>query len=209
MLKDVLKKFSAIDRNSEKKPIIGLVGEIYIRTNKFSNSQLIRAVEDLGGEVWLAPVSEWISYVNYTGRRKSKKKDSLLGLISFLITEYIQNKDEHFMEEIFVPFIKYGPEPKIKDILQKASPYIHDSFEGEAVLTVGKSVDFAHKGVAGIINAMPFTCMPGTVSSAIMRLIQKQHDIPVINVAYDGQGNTNILTRLEAFMHQVKEHTRT
>ncbi|MCK9228652.1 MAG: acyl-CoA dehydratase activase [Syntrophorhabdaceae bacterium] len=208
VLKDVLKKFAAIDRIHEKRPIIGVVGEIYIRTNRFSNSQLVRTVEELGGEVWLAPVSEWISYVNFTGRRKSRKRDSLRGLIDFLVTEYIQNKDEHLMEEIFVPFIKYGPEPKIKDILQKASPYIHDSFEGEAVLTVGKSVDFAHKGVAGIINAMPFTCMPGTVSSAIMRLIQKNHDIPVINVAYDGQGNTNILTRLEAFMHQVKEHTR-
>jgi len=55
---------------------------------------------------------------------------------------------------------------------------------------------------------MPFTCMPGTVSSAIMRLIQQNHDIPVINIAYDGQGVTNILTRLEAFMHQVRERTR-
>jgi len=63
-----------------------------------------------------------------------------------------------------------------------------------------------HKGVSGIINAMPFTCMPGTVSSAIMRLIQQDHDVPVINIAYDGQGSANILTRLEAFMHQVKEH---
>ncbi len=209
VLRDVLKKFSAIGCINEKRPIIGLVGEIYIRSNKFSNSQLVKTVEELGGEVWLAPVSEWISYVNFTGKRKSKTRDGLLGLINFLVTDYIQTKDEHLMEEVFVPFLKYGPEPKIKDILEQASPYIHDSFEGEAVLTVGKSVDFAHKGVAGIINAMPFTCMPGTVSSAIMRLIQKNHDVPVINVAYDGQGNTNILTRLEAFMHQVKEHIRT
>lgn len=208
VLKDALNRFRAIGRRSENRPTIGLVGEIYIRSNRFSNSQLIRTVEDLGGVVWLAPVSEWISYVNYTGRRKSKKRDGLRGVINFIITEYIQHKDEHMMEEIFLPFIKYGPEPKIKDILEKASPYIHDSFEGEAVLTVGKSVDFVHKGVSGIINAMPFTCMPGTVSSAIMRLIQKNHDVPVINVAYDGQGSANILTRLEAFMHQVKEHTR-
>jgi len=206
VLREVLKKFAAIERRSEKRPTIGLVGEIYIRSNRFSNSQLIRTVEDLGGVVWLAPVSEWISYVNYTGKRKSKKRDSLLGVLSFIITQYIQNKDEHMMEEIFVPFIKYGPEPKIRDILEKASPYIHDSFEGEAVLTIGKSVDFVHKGVSGIINAMPFTCMPGTVSSAIMRLIQQDHDVPVINIAYDGQGSANILTRLEAFMHQVKEH---
>ncbi|OPY04686.1 MAG: Activator of (R)-2-hydroxyglutaryl-CoA dehydratase [Syntrophorhabdus sp. PtaB.Bin184] len=208
VLKDVLGKFRAIECRQEKKPTIGLVGEIYIRSNKFSNSQLIRTVEDLGGVVWLAPVCEWISYVNYTGKRKSKKRDTLLGVLGFVITEYIQSKDEHLMEDIFVPFIKYGPEPKIKDILEKASPYIHDSFEGEAVLTVGKSVDFVHKGVAGIINAMPFTCMPGTVSSAIMKLIQQNHDIPVINIAYDGQGVTNILTRLEAFMHQVREHIR-
>ena len=52
---------------------------------------------------------------------------------------------------------------------------------------------------------MPFTCMPGTISSAIMKLLQNKYTVPVINVAYDGQGLTNILTRLEAFMYQVKE----
>jgi predicted nucleotide-binding protein (sugar kinase/HSP70/actin superfamily) len=72
-------------------------------------------------------------------------------------------------------------------------------------LSIGKSIDFAHKGVSGIVNAMPFTCMPGTISSAIMRLIQKDYNVPVINIAYDGQGTTNVLTRLEAFMYQVKE----
>jgi hypothetical protein len=39
-----------------------------------------------------------------------------------------------------------------------------------------------------------------------MRLIQKRYSCPVINIAYDGQGATNIETRLEAFMYQVKEH---
>jgi hypothetical protein len=48
--------------------------------------------------------------------------------------------------------------------------------------------------------------MPGTISSALMKLIQKKYDVPVINVAYDGQGTTNITTRIEAFMYQVKEH---
>jgi len=48
--------------------------------------------------------------------------------------------------------------------------------------------------------------MPGTISSAIMRLIQKDRNVPIINLAYDGQGLTNVNTRLEAFMYQVKEH---
>ena len=205
VLKAILKRFTGIEKIAGNKPTVGLVGEIYIRTNRFSNSGLIRAVEDLGGVVWLAPISEWISYVNYTGRKKSRKRDGLMGAFNFVITQYIQNKDEHMLEEVFLPFLQYGPEPKIKDILDKASPYIHESFEGEAVLTVGKSIDFVNKGVSGIINAMPFTCMPGTISSAIMRLIQQKYDVPVINIAYDGQGSANVLNRLEAFMHQVKE----
>jgi predicted nucleotide-binding protein (sugar kinase/HSP70/actin superfamily) len=45
VLKDVLGKFRAIERRQEKRPTIGLVGEIYIRSNRFSNSQLIRTVE--------------------------------------------------------------------------------------------------------------------------------------------------------------------
>ena len=80
------------------------------------------------------------------------------------------------------------------------------SFEGEAILSVGKAIDFIEKGASGIINVMPFTCMPGTVSAAILRLVQKKYDVPIINVAYDGQGLTNIDTRLEAFMYQVREH---
>ncbi|HEX2966211.1 MAG TPA: acyl-CoA dehydratase activase-related protein, partial [Syntrophorhabdaceae bacterium] len=198
-------RFLEIERVSVQKPLIGIVGEIYIRSNRFSNNDLVRKVEEQGGAVWLAPISEWVSYINYTGKKKSKKKDTLMGLFQLHLTDYIQHKDEKMLETIFTPHLRYGREPHVESILKKAGPYIHESFEGEAILSIGKSIDFAHKGVSGIINAMPFTCMPGTISSAIMRLIQKDHSIPVMNVAYDGQGATNVLTRLEAFMYQVKD----
>jgi predicted nucleotide-binding protein (sugar kinase/HSP70/actin superfamily) len=205
VLRSILERFLSVERSDAQKPVIGVVGEIYIRSNRFSNNDLVRKIEEQGGAVWLAPIGEWISYVNYTSKKKSKQKDNFMGLVKLHITDYIQHKDERMLEEIFTPHLKYGKEPHVEDILQKASPYIHESFEGEAILSVGKSIDFAHKGVSGIVNAMPFTCMPGTISGAIMRLVQKNHNVPVMNVAYDGQGATNVLTRLEAFMYQVKE----
>lgn len=206
VLKEVVKAFLSIPKRDEKKPIVGIVGEIYIRQNAFSNNDIIRKVEELGGMCWLAPITEWVSYINYMGKKKAIRHRSYSNLLSILLTEYFQKKDEHEMEKLFEEYISYGKEPSVKSILKKAAPYIHESFEGEAILTVGKSIDFIEKGVSGIINAMPFTCMPGTISSAIMRLIQKKYNVPVLNIAFDGQGLSNIDTRIEAFMHQVKEH---
>ncbi len=143
--------------------------------------------------------------LNITGDEKLDKPQKAVFFLTLFLAGYIQHKDEHMLEEIFKPYLKYGKEPKMRDILEKASPYIQESFEGEAILSIGKSIDFAHKGVSGIVNAMPFTCMPGTISGALMKLINKDYDVPVMNVAYDGQGSTNIHTRLEAFMHQVKD----
>jgi predicted CoA-substrate-specific enzyme activase len=206
VLEGVINNFLNVKRTNTEKPIVGIVGEIYIRSNRFSNNDLVRKIEEFGGVAWLASVAEWITYVNYINRKKSLKKGEISNMMNFIITEYIQGKDEHRIEKIFEKDLRYGKEPKMEDIIKKASPYVHVSFEGEAILSVGKAVDFIHRGVSGIINAMPFTCMPGTVSSAIMKLIQKKYHVPIINIAYDGQGATNITTRLEAFMYQVKEH---
>jgi predicted CoA-substrate-specific enzyme activase len=206
VLKEVVNAFLSVPVRKEERPIVGIVGEIYIRQNAFSNSDIIRRVEEQGGVVWLAPITEWVSYINYMGKKKALRLRTYSNLFTILLTEYFQKKDEHEMERLFEEYISYGREPSVKSILKKASPYIHESFEGEAILTVGKAIDFIDKGVSGIINAMPFTCMPGTVSSAIMRLIQKKYNVPVLNIAFDGQGLSNINTRIEAFMYQVKEH---
>ena len=205
-LNRVVSMFLSIKKVTQKKPIIGIVGEIYIRSNRFSNEYLVKKIEEFGGVAWLAPISEWISYINYISSQKVKNNGLFSDKLHLFLTQYFQDKDEHMMEKLFVEYLQYGKEPKVADIIRKASPYVHVSFEGEAILTVGKSIDFIDKGVSGIVNAMPFTCMPGTISSAVMRLIQNKYNIPVLNVAYDGQGTTNILTRLEAFMYQVKEY---
>jgi predicted nucleotide-binding protein (sugar kinase/HSP70/actin superfamily) len=206
VLEHSVKRFLSIPVTEKRKPIVGIVGEIYIRSNRFSNDDLIRKVEEFGGEAWLSPITEWINYVNYMGKKRSTQKRSLSSLLTMVLTDHIQRKDEHRMEEIFSEYLRYGREPLIRHVINEASPYIDESFEGEAILSVGKSIDFIRKGASGIINAMPFTCMPGTISSAVMKLIQNKYGVPVLNIAYDGQGLTNITTRLEAFMHQVKEH---
>ena len=186
----------------QRRPVVGVVGEIYIRSNRFANEDLVRTIEGLGGEVWLPPVFEWTLYTNFTAKRRSLSKGNLRGLLKNFLTDRMETGYAHRMEKIFN--IK---ELSTKEILDKASPYLHSSFEGEAILSIGKAVDFVQKGASGIINAMPFACMPGTVVHALLKRCREDlAHIPVLTLSYDGQKQSNIQTRLEAFLYQVRQH---
>jgi predicted CoA-substrate-specific enzyme activase len=188
------------------KPLIGIVGEIFVRLNRFANEDVIRKIEQFGGEAWIAPLTEWILYINTIAKKRSLKKKSFSNLLKVFLTDYYQKKDEHHLEKIFKGQLRKFGEPKTKSIFKKAKPYLDSSFEGEAILSVGKTIDFARRGASGIVNIMPFTCMPGTIVSTILkRYREENHNIPILNMAYDGQEQTNSLTRLEAFMYQAKE----
>ncbi len=194
--------------NSYGKPVVGVVGEIYLRHNKFSNSNLIRQIEELGGEVWLAPMAEWIFYTNnrmiVDGLEEKDYKKYFIGLF----TDMVQTRAEHKIMHTFKDELRYNYDPPIKEILENSSDYMHHSFGGEAILSVGKAVDYYKKGASGIANVSPFTCMPGSIVTALSKKIcEDLNNVPWINLFYDGQQNDiSFRTRLEAFMFQVKNH---
>ncbi|MFH2012276.1 MAG: acyl-CoA dehydratase activase [Pseudomonadota bacterium] len=210
VMKEARAEFDRIESNNgEKRPVIGIVGEIYIRSNNFSNDNIALKIESLGGEVWLPPISEWVFYTNFTSKRSSFNNKNYRGFFSTCLTELFQKLIEHRLVAVFDGSTKNHREPSTKQTLRWAEPYIDSSFEGETVLSIGKAVDFYKKGASGIVNVMPFTCMPGTIVSAILkRYRDDQNYIPVLNMAYDGQENASTQTRLEAFMYQVHQYQK-
>jgi predicted nucleotide-binding protein (sugar kinase/HSP70/actin superfamily) len=154
----------------------------------------------------LPPIAEWFLYLNFTARRYSMQNRRYFYYWKTSITEFVQKLDEHRLEQVWEKSLVNHPEPSIQETLRESKPYLDDSFEGEAVLSVGKCGDYLRKGVSGLVNVMPFTCMPGTIVGAVMkRYREDHHNIPFLNMAYDGQEETNTLTRLEAFMHQARQ----
>jgi predicted CoA-substrate-specific enzyme activase len=206
ILKDMRRDFENLPVNRERKPLIGIIGEIFVRSHRFSNENLIKKAEALGGEAWLAPVEEWIYYVNLMGLRKAWIKKERSAIINFLLKRLYQKRVEHRLAKYFKGFLKTLKEPGTEQILKKASPYLHNSFEGEAILSIGKCVDLFERGASGIINAMPFGCMPGTIVTALLRGINKDYGIPCISIPYDGTESPTVEIQLEAFMGQAKDY---
>ncbi len=190
-----------------ERPVVGIVGEIYVRANRFANEDLVRVLEEMGAEVWLPTIGEWIFYINFTAKRWAKRLRKLRELTKLIIEQHVQLRDEHRFARLVEDLLRTAKEPTVDELLHLARAYVHDEFEGEAILSVGKSLDYLRQGVNGIINVIPFTCMPGTVATMLLKRIREEHGlIPVLTVSCDGQRSMGTRMRLEAFMYQVHEH---
>ena len=194
----------AVDR-SVRKPKIGIIGETYVRGNEYSNNYIVRTIEKLGGKAVVAPFSEWLDYIAHVRREDCIREKDFNTLSIEMLTAVIQKYHEHKMSR---PFKKSGnnlfKESSIKQLISKGKSYIHDSYRGDPVLSMGRAVEYIESDCDGIINVIPFHCMPGTTVNAVLEKLQKDHhEIPLLKLTFDGQEETNEETRLEAFMHQA------
>lgn len=199
-------------RFDAERPLIGVVGEIFCRLNEFSNRDLVRRVEDAGAEVWMNDVSEWVWYVNSDQFRALKLHGRQFSLeaLGAHVRNHLQHKDEHALREIFREDFRGYEEPeRVQEVLDYAEPYLPCSgANGEMVVNVGKSVYFAHKGVDGVIDISPFTCMNGIVSEAIYPRVSRDHArIPIRNFYFDGT-QSDLERDIGIFLELAKSYQR-
>ncbi|MEA3492817.1 MAG: acyl-CoA dehydratase activase-related protein [Candidatus Margulisiibacteriota bacterium] len=203
LMKKMNQDYRSVIKKSARKPVIGIVGEIFLRLNSECNAGIVHRVEALGGEARVAPIFEWGYYTNLGYMYESVMRRLPHFFFLALFKDLVQKWDEYRLSKPFKD-VEGIHEPSTLSLLRAASPYLHHSFKGEAVLTIGKAIDFISNGASGIINVMPFTCMPGTVASALSKKVRKDHgDFPWMDLPIDENEGVNLDTRLEAFMHQA------
>jgi predicted nucleotide-binding protein (sugar kinase/HSP70/actin superfamily) len=178
-------------QKDDKKLLIGVVGEIFCRLEEFSNNFLIRSIEKLGAEVWLSNISEWLHYTNFMHSERIKVLNRTFSkeMLKHKIKTTIQERDE---KRLYAPFKEdfKGREEAAhsSDILNRGLPYLpYYGALGEMALNAGTSIYFHDKGVDGIIDISPFTCMNGIVSEAVYPKISRDHNnIPMRIFYFDG-----------------------
>jgi len=193
-----------VDRSAPR-PVVGVAGDIYTRINPVGNEDLFLWLEAQGCEVWPAPFL--VDITDFSLRRDWTKgtlgEAALLGALMLR-----KNVESWRVRRMFRGQVKRGDEPGYQEVLDMARPYLGEQQNEVLVLNAAKMVDFARRGADGIINAVCFNCMLGTVSSAVTRRIREDHGgIPIANLVYSAvEGSQRAM--LEAFLHQVKTHMK-
>jgi predicted nucleotide-binding protein (sugar kinase/HSP70/actin superfamily) len=187
-----------------RKPRIGIVGEIYVRNHRFANLDIISRLEELGAACDLASLAEWIYYTNFTRSKMARRRGQLKNLFTNAIQDFFQHRIERTLAQPLEKRFGRLAEQPVEHVIELAKPYLDEEFEGEAILSIGKMVEYHKDGFGGVVNVMPFTCMPSTiVSTQTRRLSSDCGEMPILNLSFDGQDDVTLTTRLEAFVEQV------
>jgi predicted CoA-substrate-specific enzyme activase len=193
-----------IDRDSPRRPLVGINGEIYLRSNKFSNSNLVRACEAAGLEVVVAPMGEWIKYTSYRNLEDAVRDRKFKKMLNSYIRKRVQEHDEHSVVAYFDGSID-GKELSTAELLKLTSRYLSPRCGSEAVLSIGSAVHWLEDpDYAGIISVMPHGCMPGGIVAAYAEKLSTVYQKPWISLTYDGFSETNNLVRISNFAEVIK-----
>ncbi|HBZ21277.1 MAG TPA: hypothetical protein DEO60_09120, partial [Bacteroidales bacterium] len=208
VLTEIASDFMAIKVDkSERRPVVAIIGEIFMRDNAACNGNIANRLEDLGVEVVIGPFSEWIYYSTHRFTRDSRWKNDTKGVIKSKIQGIGQDVIASSLLRGIKKLTDHEKDVSLHDMLKLCNTYVNEFYDGDPPIAMGTSVALTKRGVSGFAAILPFTCMPGTLVASLSDSFRKDHNnIPYINIAYDGQDSVSLDTRLQAFVFQVKEY---
>lgn len=203
---------------------VALVGEIYVRRDSFSRQYLVEKLAARGIVIKVVPVAEWVYYCDYTVRNNLSEKADLKDKLNVFIESYFRKKFEQKIKSILAKSNLYEYHLiDVDKIMEIAEGLISPHIIGEAVLTIGTSINEIIDHVDGVIAIGPFGCMPSRISEAILsekisthkskvsqrllikEVLKKYPHLPFLNIETDGNAFPQLIEiRLEAFVLQVK-----
>lgn len=213
LLRQAAADFAAIPRRMEKRPLILLGGEFYVRLDDRCNQGIIRKIEAEGGEVSLSPASElfgYTVYINYQEALAAYETEhnwrNMLNKTAYALMNRVAQRDEHLLAAAVNGKMHGRGEPTPAELRDLSRPYVSEHYGGEPPMAIGRVCSFAREnGVGGAIFVAPFTCMPASVVDAQLGALRHDLNLPMVTIYYDGKENANRDEFIESLVFQARQ----
>jgi predicted nucleotide-binding protein (sugar kinase/HSP70/actin superfamily) len=214
LIRQAAQSFGQVATTGERKPIILLIGEYYVREDARANQFIIDKIEAHGGQVCKSPNSEMFLYSNYKicvdQWTRFRFEPSFLRLLAWgglkLLNE-LGKRDERRLERAASPITHGLEEPPPEEIKRLGQQLFASHYGGEPIMALGRALYFALQNkVHAIANVVPFTCMPGsTVAAQSIPFRERFKRLPFHTFQYDGYNDPNREKRIELMVYQARE----
>ena len=209
-MEGIIREFAAIPADrSEKKPRVGIVGEIYVKFSPLGNNNLADFLVDNGAEVVLPGLLNFILYCIY-----NKTEDyRLYHRGSYLTYKVVQFAYEFLLgkQAKMAALMEKGgfrasePFNEIADIADKCIG--HGCKMGEGWLLPAEMLSLAEHGTNNIVCAQPFGCLPNHICGKGMMKPIKQHypNANIVAIDYDASATkVNQENRIKLMLANAK-----
>ena len=125
-----------------------------------------------------SPIAEWILYADYLVDKKLVYgKMTIKERLEFKIKKQMMKHYEKRLKRIVSTSGLLHLEPlNIEKVVQTGASYISPKLVGEAILTIGSSLEEIASQACGVIAIGPFGCMPNRMSESILNRVMNGND---------------------------------
>jgi predicted nucleotide-binding protein (sugar kinase/HSP70/actin superfamily) len=190
-LRRMAEEFRAIPVREEKRPKVGIFGDLYVRDNDVMNQDLIRAIEEAGGEAVTTPYSDYVKIVAGAHFDRMLRKRELGNLARLRVVlaaiEQLERRYHREVADLVGPGVDWR-RPGLADELSRFNMVLEQAGESyENALKVLHLVSQCPE-ISLFVQTSPAFCCPSLVTEALSELVERVVGVPIVTVTYDGTG---------------------
>ncbi|MBQ9065259.1 MAG: 2-hydroxyacyl-CoA dehydratase [Blautia sp.] len=205
MCREMVEDFDNIPISNEKKPRVGIVGEILVKFLPAANNHLADLLEAEGAEPVVPDLIDFLNYcffnqnfkADYLGFKKSGASIANWGIRAI---EWLRGP----ANEALAASRHFVPAADIRTLAKMASPIVSPGNQtGEGWFLTGEMMELIHAGVPNIVCIQPFGCLPNhIVGKGVIKEIRRTHpEANIVAIDYDpGASEVNQLNRIKLML---------
>lgn len=205
LIPQIVKDYDELPLTNEKKPKVGVVGEILVKYHPDANNNIVDIIEKEGGEAVVLDLIDFFMYSMYNKKFNYEKlsgtyKAYKLNQLGINLVEWFRKPMRKALRES-----KRFDEPShIEHTAREASQIASLGNQcGEGWLLTGEMIELIKQGASNIACLQPFACLPNHVTGKGMlkALRERFPKANIVAIDYDpGASDTNQLNRIKLMM---------
>ena len=205
MCHELVHEFDTIPITGERKPRVGIVGEILVKFLPAANNHLADLLEAEGAEAVCPDLIDFINYCffnqnfksEYLGFKKSKAAVANWGIKGI---DWLRKPADEALRQSR----HFSPSADINDLAKMAEPIVSPGNQtGEGWFLTGEMLELIEGGVPNIVCIQPFGCLPNhIVGKGVIKEIRRRHpEANIVAIDYDpGASEVNQLNRIKLML---------
>ena len=205
IVKDMIKEFDELEITHERRPRVGLVGEILVKYHPTANNDIVNVIENEGAEAVMPDMIDFFTYCLYSAIFNYKYLDGTF------MNNFISRAAIRLIEFYRIPMRKafrkskrFTPPPDIYKLANLTKGVISlGNDTGEGWFLTAEMIELIESGAENIVCMQPFACLPNHITGKGMIKALKTH-FPMSNVIpidYDpGASEVNQLNRIKLML---------